>query len=823
MKSKLFFAPLIGMALMWPTTGKTVALDIAQVPLASCLTDTEYRSASALAVDPVNKVVYQAKYKASDWSGQLLAYQIDSSGSLDKNKDGAVNVSDALWEAGQLLNSDTARHPYSFVFPDSSCLADGTCPKSELAGTYFDLTGSWTLSVYQSNTLVPSGTVGFAVEDSVRYWLGDRVREKPNGTNPIFRHRDVLLGDLINSDPLFVGSEDFNYSSLPGDEGSKYQAFQSQKSQVVAGKTPRSRMVYVGGNDGMLHGFEAGTWDASKPTGFNTGTGNEIFTFTPGTIINGHITDRAFDSLTDTSKNFHAYMVDGSPKAGDAYFNGAWHTVLLGTTGASPTTKVWGVSDLTDWGGRSVFALDVTEPGDFKVPTTGSGKVLWEFTDNAFILDKWNIGADADLGVTLSQPSLARMQNGKWAAIVGNGYNSKNQKPVLYILDISLKPTDQKFIMAKISPCNANDSLCPNNLNGLSTPIAVDVDFDRKVDYIYAGDLQGNVWKFDVNCPKRNSVTGDDANCQINSSGKDWKVSNDGKPLFVACASASTSCAPEDRQPITAKPNIGSVSAEQANAVFATNGSKPSVMVYFGTGKFLGVSDREIGSSQQQTFYALWDANTGTATTNNSIDGRSKLKQQIIVSDPITKTFTDQNGATTTLTFTNLRVTSKEAPCYKSSCATQHKGWFLDLTKPTGSPSERSVGFPLLLNGNVVFTSFIPSPDPCVSPLISLSWAMELDAITGTRPSNSPFDLFGTGAQGGQPDGTVNTLDLVTVGTDNKVAPSGIQSTVGILKTPALVYGKEKVDKYFGGTTGATQMVTDPGESLGRVSWRQLR
>ena len=103
------------------------------------------------------------------------------------------------------------------------------------------------------------------------------------------------------------------------------------------------------------------------------------------------------------------------------------------------------------------------------------------------------------------------------------------------------------------------------------------------------------------------------------------------------------------------------------------------------------------------------------------------------------------------------------------------------------------------------------------------SWVMELDAITGSRPANSPFDLFGTGAKGEEPDGKADTLDLVTVGTDNKVAPSGIQSTVGILKTPALVYGKEKIDKFFGGTTGGTQRVTDPGEPLGRVSWRQLR
>ena len=847
-------------------------IDIAHFPLSSCLTDSVYRSSSALAGDPVGRRVFQAAFNSNDWTGQLLAYQADSTT--------GILSPIASWNPGNALavaNSKNTLNPYSFNHPDFTYLKQSCkpqCPSSLLAGiplTYQNLSAS------QENLIDPKNIYSNYITD---YLSGNTQCEEPNTCTYIinisfsFRQRPVLLGDLINSDPLFVGSEDFNYSSLPESKLSSYPTFVLNKSQVDGTTYPRPRMVYVGGNDGRMHGFEAGTWNRNIQNAFDTGVGTEVFSFFPGSIFNYDIYARAYVSpttqiplLTPQNPLYHRYLVDGSPKAGDAYFSGAWHTVLLGTTGASNSGASTQTGRILDNGG-SIFALDITNPIN---PSFASGNVLWEFTNNPDLINSGQYAkkfplshnwADPDLGVALSQPSLVRMQNGKWAAIVGNGYNSPNQIPVLYILDISLTPASPNFIIAKFSPCFSNTSIgtnSPTNFNsnctsgipnGLSTPIAVDVNNDQRVDYIYAGDLQGNLWKFDVNCSDYSNGN-DDSNCQKNSSVNSsdyWQVANGGKPLFVTCDN-NTPCV---RQPITAKPQVGSVSSTQANTLYAANEAtspsspnKPSVMVYFGTGSYLGLCDVESSITlgvtcpqqqnftQQQTVYALWDRNQGTASTDNSIAGRSSLLQQTI----LTPSSITQNNTTTAVA--NVRVTSTASsnlPCYQTSCAgqttnttqSQQSGWYMDLSTPSNMPSERSVSFPNLLNGNIVFSTQLPTSTPCDPNTQASGWVMELDAITGNAPSNPVFlNIFGTNPLGKAPN-----YDLVTAKIGNAtttMAPSGIQSTVGILKTPALIYGQGVVHKYFGGSTGPTgpttgiQMVTDPGSTQGRVSWLQLR
>ncbi len=183
----------------------------------------------------------------------------------------------------------------------------------------------------------------------------------------------------------------------------------------------------------MLHGF-----DAANDT---TNGGKEIFAYTPNAIISklSKLTDPTYGATT----NPHQYFVDGAPKAGDAYINGAWKTLLAGTLGA---------------GGKGVFVLDVTNPDGFDATD-----VLWEVTDTT--------GPEyADLGYTLPQPSIVRLANGDWGVIVANGYDSASKKAVLYILDAENGSIIKKF-----------DTLVGNvsNPNGLSTPIAVDKDNNR--------------------------------------------------------------------------------------------------------------------------------------------------------------------------------------------------------------------------------------------------------------------------------------------------------------------------------------------------------
>lgn len=882
------------------TNASLSCLDIAQFPLSSCLLPLSnsnvqaqdyYPSSSALASDPVGGRVFQSMYNPTNWTGKLLSYQANlTTGDLTQI---------TAWEAGDVLtnknNNSKPLNPYTFFHPDADFVQycyygapDPHCINTSinpmLKGYPFYVSN---LSDSQINLIDNINKPGFGHSNNVEAYLsGSAITTNSQGDT--LRSRPSLLGDLVNSDPLFVGSEDFNYSSLPESQSTDYPTFVNNKSQVASENYPRARMVYVGGNDGRLHGFEVGTWNRNTPNAFDSGLGTEVFSFLPGSILNNYLHHREGlfipppDTFATNNPLYHNYFVDGSPKAGDAYFssNNTWRTVLLGTTGASPP-------DLAlDWGG-SIFALDITNPAN---PKFAAGNVLWEFTHNpGLIYDPinnpsypyFNDWADGDLGMPLSQPSLARMQNGKWGVIVGNGYNSQNQLPILYILDITLTPKNPNFIIAKFSPCvsttsinvttNANPNgpkpyTAPSTItntnycfsgspNGLSTPIAVDVNNDQKVDYIYAGDLQGNLWKFDVNCTGV-TTRGDYLGCQSNSASADWQVANqvngNAKPLFVACEENAQQCDLKHRQPITAKPQVGSVSSTQANTLYAANEAtspsspnKPSVMVYFGTGSYLGLCDVESSITlgvtcpqqqnftQQQTVYALWDRNQGTASTDNSIAGRSSLLQQTI----LTPSSITQNNTTTAVA--NVRVTSTASsnlPCYQTSCAgqttnttqSQQSGWYMDLSTPSNMPSERSVSFPNLLNGNIVFSTQLPTSTPCDPNTQASGWVMELDAITGNAPSNPVFlNIFGTNPLGKAPN-----YDLVTAKIGNAtttMAPSGIQSTVGILKTPALIYGQGVVHKYFGGSTGPTgpttgiQMVTDPGSTQGRVSWLQLR
>ena len=117
-------------------------------------------------------------------------------------------------------------------------------------------------------------------------------------------------------------------------------------------------MVIVAGNDGMLHGFDA-TPDSSG--------GGELFAYVP---------DAVFENLYELTlpEYSHRFFVDGSPRIADVYYGSAWHTIAVGVTGA---------------GGKSVFALDVTDPGSMD-----KTDVLWEFNHPS-------------MGYTIGQPAVA--------------------------------------------------------------------------------------------------------------------------------------------------------------------------------------------------------------------------------------------------------------------------------------------------------------------------------------------------------------------------------------------------------------------------------
>jgi type IV pilus assembly protein PilY1 len=452
-------------------------------------------AASAVALNSQSVVadahVFQAKFSSGDWSGQLLDYRIGSDGAL---------VKPPVWDAGQLINSQL---PASRVVITGRAAASG-----KVSGIPFrwpdkpNAPSATELSKPQSTWLSTNtgGTVDGFGSDRLDYLRGSAVNEGTLGRQ--WRKRPTSkLGDIVNSAPHYIGVPASNHNA-PG-----YAAFRS-------GAASRTKMVYAGANDGMLHGFDAAT-------------GVEKLAYIPNTMY------PQLSKLTDPNYA-HRYYVDGSPGSGDAYYGSAWHTVLVSGMGA---------------GARGIFALDVTRPADFTEAKAGS-LVNFEFSE----------ADDADVGYIGGPVSIVKMNNGKWAALFGNGYNSGGSgESALFVVDI-----ENGALIAKITTGQGSSG----TPNALAAPLAIDADNNITVDVVYAGDQLGNMWKFDLSDANPNK----------------WKVAY---KLFKA------------PQPITAAPDAG-------------EHPKGGYMVYFGTGKYVEPSD--VGSTPGNAMYGIWDQGA-TVTT----------------------------------------------------------------------------------------------------------------------------------------------------------------------------------------------------------------
>lgn len=675
-----------------------------------------------------NSKIYQARFNSADWSGQLLAYDLNES-------DGSIGTLE--WNAADFIPAEASRKVYSYKYPDDSSSPTGI----EFEYTNLNQANKDALDKNASSVVDSLGS------QRVDYIRGDQSNELQNGGT--FRDRTSLLGDVINSDPWFLGRvEDFGYSVLSGTEGSSYITHRNSKLS----KTPS---LYFGSNDGLFHAI-------------NAETGAELFTYVPNAIIPN--LNKLTSSLYGCDSNGcidHQYFVDGPSKAGDAYIdigNGdEWRTVIVGTLGA---------------GGKGLFAIDVTDP----VPGLSgfsSTNILWDISTtnaptSADLADSSNKpGFTNNLGYTFGQPSIVRMQNGQWVAIVANGFESASDSAVIFIIDIETGSIIKSF------DTEVGDAATPN---GMATPIAIDSDGDRSTDVIYAGDLQGNLWKLDVSSSSENSW--------------DFAFKQGGKPSPLFNAIDSTGNA----QPITSKPQVG----EHPDG---------GLMVYFGTGKYYEVGDDVVGSSPQiQTFYGIRDQNQTIAAVDHVNDSASSLQKQSII-------FEAHNFNGSDL---DIRVTSDTKVNY-----TNKKGWYLNLESPlNGVEGERVVSPPLLRAGRVIFVTLIPESDPCSWG--GTSWLMEMDAINGARLDQSPIDIDG--------DGKIDEADMIAYydsngdgvidDSDTQVGISGVRKQdIGIMKTPGVVSADNNTEiKYVSGSSGSLDLFKESsGDPSGRQSWRQLK
>ena len=518
-------------------------------------------SASAVVANSVSfqssTRIYQARFDSSDWSGQLLSFPIRAS-------DAAILTPD--WDSATLLaaqNHDTGREVFTWDPVNG-------------AGIAF----RWNSLVAAQQALLninPATTTADALGDErLDYLRGDRSNELANG-GP-FRDRTSLLGDNVNSSPAVVGAPGYGYvdtlETVPYsnfvasyDDVECYQSDGTTLRSVLS--LEREPMVYFGANDGMLHGVSACT-------------GQERLAYVPNALM------ASLPQLSSPNYS-HRYYVDGAPTVVDAFWSGAWHTMLVGSTRA---------------GGKAVFALDVTNPSTFDEANAAT-KVLWEISDTTT--------GFADLGYTYSQPIVVKAKGHGWVSIFGNGYSSASGKAVLYVVDAD--------------DGGLQDALVLDNTtgNGLSSVAPIDTDNDGEVDLLYVGDLKGNLWRLEAG----------------NSGFTTSRVS-----LLYAARSASNV-----PQPITTRPDAGyhPISNDGRMVFFGTGkyfesvDGDPNQAVQYNT--MYGIWDRDTGSTitsvttrnsnilQQQTI------TTQTAATfgSNNVDVR-------IVSDTPITWVTKQNN-----------------------------------------------------------------------------------------------------------------------------------------------------------------------------------
>ncbi|UZJ44690.1 PilC/PilY family type IV pilus protein [Marinimicrobium sp. C6131] len=370
-------------------------------------------------------------------------------------------------------------------------------------------------------------------------------------------------------------------------------------------KREQPHTLFVGANDGMLHAFDVEN-DVLR----------ELFAYVPGGV---------YDKLANISKpnygsqdNPHKYTVDGPLAVGDAYFNDRWRSVVVGTLGG---------------GGKGVFALDVTN--------RNNPQVIFELN-----------GDDVPgLGHVMGAPLIVKMADGKWAAVFGNGYGSDSNSSQLFVVDFD--NPDSPTVL---------DAGAGRGLSG----VALLGNAYGQVQAAYAGDLQGNLWKFDLSGSNNRNGWG-----RVYGGAMFQARDENGNP-----------------QPIFGAPTLGR-NDEKGNAV----------MVYFGTGKYFEINDNNVTANDpdHHSFYAIADTNTA-----HSGDRTSFLHQRFIQDNGTTRVVNDGTGVDWTA----------------------DDGWFMDFSTRVG---ERVINKPLLLYDKLIFPTIIPSATPC--QFGGQSWLMELPAV----------------------------------------------------------------------------------------------
>ncbi|SFY19866.1 type IV pilus assembly protein PilY1 [Janthinobacterium lividum] len=462
-------------------------------------------------------------------------------------------------------------------------------------------------------------------EARLAYLLGQRGSEvgQPGG---FLRRRSGSLGAAPHGNLLYVGAPGL------GMPGAGYGVHRKALLQ-------RRKMLYLGANDGLLHGFDART-------------GSEVFAYLPQALL------RAASAVASTHYS-PGPLLDGAAATAEVMALGHWKTVLVSGMGG---------------GAQGVFALDITDPARF-----AQDGALWEFTDRD----------DRLMGNVRAPPAFARINMGgkegaptyRDFAVVASGYNNHvndgkdttapASAAAIFLLALDKAPgtpwtLGSNYFRLKVPVASGggdggHDSEADTGANAASHalgPPAVVPGGDGALAFLYAGDLQGNIWRFDL------------------TGGPPWKDGQGRKLVFVARDALGR------RQPVT----------QQLNVAYAPGGG---YLLLFGTGKLVEAADTWPAAFLSQSFYAVHDDVRESSPTRS----RSDLEQRSL----------GETAGGVRVDGAELRYTGSDAM----------RGWYLDFLD-TAQTGERSISGPVLAAGKVMFNTVLPGRDPCATPVTRL-------------------------------------------------------------------------------------------------------
>ncbi|WP_025564864.1 PilC/PilY family type IV pilus protein [Psychromonas sp. SP041] len=568
-------------------------------------------------------LAYKSSFEEKNWNGDVTAYTVNSNGQFSTSN---------TWSAADQLDAMDPDDRHIFTRSIDGNVFEFTKPQSSSSLIGFVLSSATSLLDILTTPLSESQLAGLLGSTLTSASYVDKAAYIQNAVSYIRGDRDnetTTLGDGFRE-----------RTSLLGDIVNSTPYYVSS----AKGHSIGTEIVAFAANDGMVHIVDANN-------------GKELVAYIPSTVYEtlGKIIDNAY---------IHEYSVDGGLNAYsdkndlvDISFDGV-------TTEVSRTTLVGRLG----LGVKGLYAIDVSNVSKTN-PT--ADMMRWEITTDTSGFE--------DIGYSVSAPTLVTLANNKASVVFANGYNSTDNDGAIYIADLK-----DGSLIKKLSVGAQTDPTGLDRPNALAQPLLIDNNSDGIADYIYAGDLFGNMWVFDI--------SSDDPN--------DWGIKKiGGAPLFTAI-SPTLNGVEYRSQSITTRPTV----VRHPDGV--------GVLVAFGTGKYVESHDISTTDQATQSFYVIEDK-LGTSSVNatRNSSGFSNLQKQSILKE----------------SSTNRLLSSHPLNWNEIS------GFYIDLVNTEDgnieNHGERQVVGSTVLGNKISFVTLIPGIDPCVAG--GTGWYMELDLYTG--------------------------------------------------------------------------------------------